>query len=204
MHAEHSFKKIIRSGVTIKRAVEICEAEGRAFIAAAVKHVGEVAKSPDAFDQIVGSLTAQTRNWDAHVAEAVRMATVGGPQRFGSAKNAADEMLTDLKMRMFRELEIERFAFVRPLSAKIPGTASPPVTLLTAPKNKGGKPLAAHWDAMWADIAVQLYVGDLQPKSQKQIKDAMFAWFNANGIDAGDTAVTDRARQLWQKIEAAQ
>lgn len=56
---------------------------------------------------------------------------------------------------------------------------------------------------MWADIAVQLYVGDLQPKSQKQIKDAMFAWFNANSIDAGDTAVTERARQLWQKIEAA-
>lgn len=204
MHAEHSAKKTIRSGLTIKRAVEICEAEGRAFISKAVKQVGDVAKSPDAFDKIVSSLTAQTRNWDAHVAEAVRLATMGGPQRFESAKNAADELLADLKVRMFRELEIERFAFIRAPSAQTPSPTSPPVATTPTPaKNKGGKPLAAHWDAMWADIAVQLYVGDLQPKSQKQIKDAMFAWFNANSIDAGDTAVTERARQLWQKIEAA-
>ncbi|MES2301049.1 MAG: hypothetical protein V4521_03095 [Pseudomonadota bacterium] len=204
MHAELAFKKIIKNGITIKRAVEICEAEGRAFIAKAVKQVGDVAKSPEAFDKIVGSLTAQTRNWDAHVAEAVRLAT-SGSQRFESAKNAADELLSDLKMRMFRELEIERFAFVRATSPQTPSPVSPPVaTAPTPPKNKGGKPLAAHWDAMWADIAVQLYVGDLKPKSQKQIKDAMFAWFNSNSIDAGDTAVTDRARQLWHKIEAAQ
>lgn len=200
MHAEHSAKKTLGSGATIKRAVEICEGEGRAFIVAAVKQVGDVAKSPDAFDKIVGSLTAQTRNWDAHVAEAVRLATRGGSQRSESARNAADELLADLKMRMFRELEIERFAFVRPSH----GTASPPAMLPAPPKNKGGKPLAAHWDAMWADIAVQLYVGDLKPKSQKQIKDAMFAWFNAKSINAGDTAVTERARQLWHKIEAAQ
>lgn len=205
MHAEHSAKKIIRSGHTIKRAVEICEAEGRAFIAAAIKQVGDVAKSPEAFDKIVSSLTAQTRNWDAHVAESVRLATMGGPQRFDSATNAADELLADLKMRIFRELEIERFGFIRALSPQtplpLPSQVAPTPTPL---KNRGGKPLAAHWDAMWADIAVQLYVGDLTPKSQKQIKDAMFAWFNANNIDAGDTAVTERARQLWHKIEAAQ
>ncbi len=204
MHAELAFKKIIRNGITIKRAVEICEAEGRAFIAKAVKQVGDVSKSPEAFDKIVGSLTAQTRNWDAHVAEATRLAT-GGSQRFESAKNAADEMLADLKMRIFRELEIERFAFIRAPSPQTPGPLPQAfATTPTTPKNKGGKPLAAHWDEMWAYIAVQLYVGDLKPSSQKQIKKAMFDWFNAHSIDVGDTAVNDRARQLWQKIEAAQ
>jgi len=200
MHAERAFKKALGQGATAKEAVAICEVEGRAFIALAVKQVGDVAKNPEAFDMIVGHLTAQTRNWDAHLAEAVRLMTFGKTEQFGSAKNAAEQLLSDLKMRMFRELEIERFAFVRPSPPQ-----EPPHALLPAPrKNKGGKPLAAHWDAMWADIAVQLYVGDLKPTSQKQIKEAMFAWFNANSIDAGDTAVTERARQLWHKIEAAQ
>ena len=167
--------------------------------------MGNVAKCPEAFDKIVSNLTAQTRNWDAHVAQAVKMATMRGPQRYESAKNAADELLSELKMVMFRELEIERYAFVRAPSPRTPGSLAAPVATTPAPaKNKGGKPLAAHWDAMWADIAVQLYVGDLQPKSQKQIKDAMFAWFNAKSINAGDTAMTERARQLWHKIEAAQ
>lgn len=204
MHAERAFKKALGQGATAKEAVAICEVEGRAFIALAVKQVGDVAKNPEAFDMIVGYLTGQTRSWDGHLAEAARLMTHGQTEKFESAKNAAEELLADLKMRMFRELEIERFAFVRAPSPQIHGPVSPPATLPTPPKNKGGKPLAAHWDAMWADIAVQIYVGDLKPKSQKQIKDAMFAWFNANSIDVGDTAVNDRARQLWQKIEAAQ
>lgn len=56
---------------------------------------------------------------------------------------------------------------------------------------------------MWADIAVKLWTGDLAPKSQADIKRAMFAWFNAKEIEIGDTAVTQRARQLWQKIQAS-
>ncbi len=56
---------------------------------------------------------------------------------------------------------------------------------------------------MWADIAVKLWLGELQPKTQADVKRAMFAWFNENEIVVGDTAVTQRARQLWQKIQNA-
>lgn len=69
------------------------------------------------------------------------------------------------------------------------------------PVNRGGKPLARHWDAVWAEIAFQLWHGDLQPKTQADIKRAMFVWFSAQGIDVGDTAVTQRARQLWQRLD---
>lgn len=31
----------------------------------------------------------------------------------------------------------------------------------------------------------------------------MLEWFSANNIDAGDSTVVPRARQLWQKIQAA-
>ncbi len=35
------------------------------------------------------------------------------------------------------------------------------------------KPLAAHWDEMWAAVAVMLYTGDLQPRTQADIERAM-------------------------------
>ena len=71
-------------------------------------------------------------------------------------------------------------------------------------KNSGGKPLAEHWDAMWAAIAVQLWLGDLKPSKQADIKAAMLDWFNANEIEIGDTAVTERARKLWREMEATE
>ena len=67
--------------------------------------------------------------------------------------------------------------------------------------NRGGKPLAKHWDEVWAQIAFQLWNGDLQPETQADIKRAMFAWFNAREIEVGDTAITQRARQLWRLLE---
>lgn len=67
--------------------------------------------------------------------------------------------------------------------------------------NRGGKPLAKHWDEVWAQIAFQLWNGDLKPESQADIKRAMFAWFNAREIEVGDTAVTQRARQLWRLLD---
>lgn len=56
---------------------------------------------------------------------------------------------------------------------------------------------------MWAHIAVKLWTGDLQPKSQADVKRAMMEWFTAGSIEIGDTAVTERARQLWLQLEAA-
>lgn len=54
---------------------------------------------------------------------------------------------------------------------------------------------------MWADIAIKLWTGDLVPKRQADISEAMFAWFNGKEINVGQTAVTERARALWLKIE---
>ncbi len=55
---------------------------------------------------------------------------------------------------------------------------------------------------MWAAIAVQLWEGDLKPTRQKDISDAMFAWLDERELDVGKTAVIDRARTLWQLLEA--
>ncbi|MEM6827114.1 MAG: hypothetical protein AAF553_04150 [Pseudomonadota bacterium] len=57
---------------------------------------------------------------------------------------------------------------------------------------------------MWAYIAVQLWAGDLKPKKQADVKKAMFEWLSANEIEVGDTAVTQRARQLWQAMQSTE
>jgi len=204
MRDEHTAKGQVCSVATVSRTVSISEVEARDFIKNACEQVGEVSKTIEAFDMIFSSLLEIYENWEYHVDEAkIFMASDGG-KRSEALEGMADILLIDLKRRLFRELQIHRFAFARASRIALHNHPAPVSSLPAQPKNKGGKPLAAHWDGMWAEIATQIYLGDLKPTSQKQIKDAMFAWFNAKGIDAGDTAVTERARQLWQKIEASQ
>jgi len=65
-------------------------------------------------------------------------------------------------------------------------------------------PAVVPRDEMWAAIAVELFTGDLQPKSQADIERAMKNWLGSMDIDFGDTAVRTRARQLWRKLEESQ
>lgn len=208
MHAEHSAKRVLQSGGTVRRAVDIVEEHAAKFVEQAVDQTAAVAQDMDAFNVIAASLTAMFRGFEPHLRNAVRLATVRDNERSQSVADAGDKLFADMRNRVFKQLEIHRFSFTKPskgdLAARnerIFGTAAP-LASDHPPKNTGGKPLAAHWDSMWAAIAADLWNGVLQPKSQKDVKKAMFDWFNKAGIDIGDTAVTQRARQLWQAMEA--
>ena len=115
-----------------------------------------------------------------------------------SVIEAADARFAEIRDLVFQRLQIEKFEFLGSAQAA-PVTQGSQIA-----KNSGGKPLAEHWDAMWAAIAVQLWLGDLKPKKQADIKAAMLDWFNVNEIEIGDTAVTERARKLWRAMEAAE
>lgn len=207
MHAQQAGSRQLQSGATVKAAVRIAEEQTDAFVDKVIDEVSAVAQDVDAFNMIVAALTAQFRGREADLAEALRLSAGGKSVINPSAKKAADRLFSEMRSRVFKRLEIHRFSFIRPTkgdlaAAGLRSVSVPPAPLPPAkPKNAGGLPLADHWDAMWADIAVQLWIGDLAPKSQADIKRAMFAWFNANEINVGDTAVTQRARRLWQQIQ---
>lgn len=207
MHADHSARGLLRSGATVKESIRLTEEQASAFVIKAVNEVANVAQDMDAFAQIVATLTARFRGREAELAQAVQFATSGSSTRFASVQREGERLFTEMRNRVFRELEIHRFSFVRPTkgdqAAMLSRLNLTPVKVEqpSKRKNAGGIPLAKHWDAMWADIAVKLWLGDLNPKSQADIKVAMFAWFTENEIVIGDTAVTQRARQIWQKIE---
>lgn len=112
-----------------------------------------------------------------------------------------------IRSNLTRQIDIHRFTFNQPLHAQSSDVivAPPSVSDIATPaKNPGGKPLAKHWDAMWAAIAFKLYAGDIQPSSQADIERAMKDWFAENNLDIGDTAIRGRARTLWTKIQATE
>ncbi|MEP6868940.1 MAG: hypothetical protein ABJA20_10530, partial [Novosphingobium sp.] len=164
-----------------------------------------ISQEPEAWDLVRTSFAAALPSLEETIRDVAR--TASGRSVDGitpSILQATLKLFETFKADLLADLEIKGFEFTKPAT-----TICPPVSVVAAPsppplKNKGGKPLAAHWDEMWACIAVQLWSGNLKPKSQADVKSAMFAWFNKSEIDVGETAVTERARQLWLKIVATQ
>lgn len=204
LYADHAARGVLQSGATIRVAVRLFEAEAGNLIAKLTDAVAAVSKEPEAFALIADCLARFDAFLVAEFDEVKDKATAGKARvSMISVENAARNLFVEAQARWRRQLEIHRFSFTEPRAGTpLARIIAPPETSV-APKNKGGKPLAAHWDAMWAEIAFQLYNGDLQPSKQADISKAMFAWLTAKGIDAGQTAVTDRARAIWQKIEAS-
>lgn len=75
-----------------------------------------------------------------------------------------------------------------------------PATVDEVKLTRSGRPPAPWWGALLADIAGQLYLGDLKPENQAQIEKAMLSWAADNGIEVSESAVRPRARKLWIAI----
>lgn len=63
-----------------------------------------------------------------------------------------------------------------------------------------GRPPAALWDKLWAEMGAQLYNGDLKPENQAQIEKAMLDWAVLKEIKVSESSVRTRARLLWVAI----
>lgn len=198
MHSDHAGRRILQSGATVKAALAIAEELGERFVKEVFDDAASIAKQPDAFSMAFTEVTIVMGDMKAQIDRAVRLAALG--PRMDSVAREAERLFLEVQQRTYRLAEIRRFEF-NPRAAPLT-TAKLPVLDMESPRtNRGGAPLAAHWDEMWADVAVQLWNGDLKPKRQKDISDAMFAWLVARDLDAGSTAVTARARALWTKLE---
>lgn len=180
----------------IKGAVRLFADEAESLIVKTTDEISAISKDIEAFAIIADCLTRFDRFLVAEFDSVIRKAGAGSDERSGKTAFASAQA------GWRRQLEMHRFTFIgQPITGTLKGAIRSPVPTVTL-KNPGGKPLAAHWDAMWAEIAFQLWNGDLQPTKQADITKAMFAWLTANEINAGQTAVTERARAIWQKIEA--
>ncbi|MEL1249086.1 hypothetical protein [Aurantiacibacter gilvus] len=196
--AEHSARGILQSSMTVMAAIQLTEDHANRYLDQAIALVSEVKQDQESFELVVKHMTATFRTLEAHVRKATTLA-FGGGDRAPNFQKAADDRFAEVRDHVMGRLQIERFNFLRSGGEDARGGNA--IESVTSNRNPGGKPLADHWDAMWAAIAVQLWSGDLDPKKQADIKKAMFEWLNDAGVEAGDTAVTKRARALWIAIQ---
>lgn len=66
-------------------------------------------------------------------------------------------------------------------------------------RNTGGRP-AKDWEAVMVEMAGQLYCGDLQPKAQGDIEQAILRYFESREESIGETTARDHARLLWRRL----
>ena len=194
-------KGLLGTGATIKAAIRIMEELASLLIKEATDQVITVTRDPDAFSLIQEALREFQSFLRNELDPIVCLST--GHSRYskqsGSAYREADRLFADQEMRTTRQLELHRFAFIQRDAPLVPIQHQQEQR-----KNPGGRPLARHWDEMWAAIAVMLYLGDLKPQTQSDIEAAMKEWFARWDLDVGDTPVRDRARALWRQLEAAE
>jgi hypothetical protein len=185
-------------GDKVDAALDLIERQGGQFVTEAVDEFAPVAKDTEAFVMIREAtesvLSILRHQLDDIVQMAVREHPANGTE--AGVYKAAYSRFDDLCLRVRRQVDLHEFDFTDPAPIKVSKTMPR--------KNSGGKPLAPHWDEMWASIAVALYTGDLIPKTQADIERAMKKWFGGRDTDVGDTAVRERARQLWRKLEQAE
>lgn len=207
MHADHAARGTLQSGATVKSALRIAEDLATDYVKTIVATVADVSQDSDAFSMTLTDVTIMLRDLQVGVGQAVSLASGGGEgaNNYSSVSRETNRLFMELQQRTLRLLEIHRFSFTRPSPARVVELRSPVLrqSQEQPSKNKGGKPLARHWDEMWATIAVQFYVGDLQPETQADIERAMLGWFVDRDLEVGETAIRERARQLWRKYEKA-
>ncbi len=189
---------------SILAATEAIEEETGTHIAASVDRVSAVAKDAEAFvminENLEISLTFLSNKLDG-VFRA--LFDFWGQENRIAVRKEMLSRLSESQGRLRRQLELHRFMFITRHPSPVIDSVGE-ISSAGAAKLKGGKPLAAHWDQMWAAIAVALHTGDLKPKTQADIERAMKDWLASKDFDAGDTAVRTRARELWRALEESE
>ena len=64
--------------------------------------------------------------------------------------------------------------------------------------NKGGRPAKPFWEDLLVEMFDQLWHGRLMPQTQADIEKAMDSWLIANGHEASERSIRERAKKLWK------
>jgi hypothetical protein len=94
------------------------------------------------------------------------------------------------------------------LVAQAAGTAAPAPAQnriatsapVAEPVNKGGRPRKEWWDDFWIEVCRQIWIGDLQPKTQADLERAMIEWVeNHRSGEVGETTIKAAAKKLFKR-----
>jgi hypothetical protein len=203
LYAEHAAKGLLKSGNTIRVALQNMEELAGRLITDCTDKTTAVAKDVEAFAMIRECIQAYLSFLRGKVED---IAVMAGGRRHpdgisDSIHKAAEKLFSEGKRRLERQLEIHQFTFTVP--SRLPPISVPlkPGSTEAVKKHPGGRPTAEFWDDMWASIATSLYAGDLQPRVQADIERAMAELIEQAGNSAADSTIRKRARKLWIRLQ---
>lgn len=180
------------SGAIMTTGVEEIGRAADQLLSELVLKVAPVSRTPEAFQELESAMHRWLRASEANLPELARQSH--RLQDAGSvALNVGKAAFAEMQDAIERRLQIEKFDFEQ-------GNPLETSACATSKKRKGGRPPADFWDDMWSAIAIQLYDGSLNPKTQAQIESAMSEWIEANGFSAAASTVRARARRLWDRL----
>lgn len=77
--------------------------------------------------------------------------------------------------------------------------SEPAPDVASSKQNQGGRPRKDWWDDFWIEICRQIYEGDLKPKTQAELQEAMHQWVeNHHDGDVGETTIKAAAKKLFK------
>jgi hypothetical protein len=195
MYANHSAKGRLQSGATVRVAVRAMDELACEAVERMSERVREVARDSESYLAFRVAMADLVESFRGEMPKAIRMASGRMPcEPNPSIETAAYELFGQMESKVESKIELAEFAF-RELSAA--SNRVPPVIKL----GKTGRPTAAFWDDMWASIAFDLYIGDLNPRTQAELEQAMLQWIEDHGQTAATSTVRGRARRLWDLIQ---
>jgi hypothetical protein len=181
------------SGAIMMAAVDEIGRAADQLLSELVLKIAPVSRTPQAFEEIESASRRWLRVSEVDLTEFAQQSRSHRIQDRSVALEVGKAAFGEMQAAIERRLQIEKFDFEQ-------GNQLETAPFATRTERKGGRPPADFWDDMWSAIAVQLYDGSLNPKTQAQVERAMAEWIEANGFTAAASTVRARARRLWDRL----
>lgn len=204
LYRSQTDKAQLRTATTVEAAVGIMAELGQSFLDRIFKETAEVSRTSDALSMLQTSYEVFIRSMEFTLEDVLQISGAAKDRMVTTAAYRDGKLLFETtRSNLTRIFENHRKVFFSADDNVSAQSSSSGTAVDTSQlKNKGGKPLADHWDELWATLAFKLYAGDFDPKTQADIEAEIKNWAIDNDVNIGDTSARARARKLWQKISA--
>lgn len=210
MLQEHAAAGRLQSGLTIRRAIELLEAQIRETMPVITSRVGAVSQTPEAFAAIEAAIEQLVETLEGELPAVVRIADGKQPGQAvnASVQTAVNQLMSDWRENLALEVQLARASFLAARPEAEPHPSAPPTVAPASgpsftpnPAIVGytvdrGRRAAAFWDDLWIHIAVEIFAGRINPESQQAIQEAMLQWTSDRGFSLGESTARPRARKL--------
>ena len=191
----------LNSGATIRSAVNLMEEISLVSKEQLDSKIRIVCQNEYAFHQIETGMSSILVHFELRSQEVLKVIDRSAISQ--SVHTASKDLFDQMAGRIKRKVALLEFEYQDEGEAGPKGSAKQTQrSVALAPISKVGRHTAKFWDEVWAEICYQLYTGDLQPKKQADIEEAMSQIIINAGQSAAESTVRGRARIIWDKLSA--